>query len=95
MEQKINKPEFPEQNEPAKMHGTTDDSGMKEKYIRDSGKIEDMPGQKKREEDKKAADAKRSDKSESTHLTDTSGEEKKEDYINTDERKRDLDRRGL
>ena len=94
MEQKINKPEFPEQNQPAKMHGTTDDSGQKEKYIRDSGKIEDLPGREKQDQ-KKTADAKRSDKSESTHLTDTSGEEKKEDYINTDERKRDLDKRGL
>jgi hypothetical protein len=38
---------------------------------------------------------KKSDKNESTHLTDRSGEEKREDYINTDERKRDLDKRGL
>ena len=38
---------------------------------------------------------KKSDKNESAHLTDRSGEEKREDYINTDERKRDLDKRGL
>ena len=38
---------------------------------------------------------KKTDKNESTHLTDRSGEERKEDYINTDERKRDLDKRGL
>lgn len=76
------------------MHGTTDDRAQKEKYIRDSGKIEDLPGQEKQDQ-KKTADVKHSDKSESTHLTDTSGEEKKEDYINTDERKRDLDKRGL
>lgn len=91
MEQQINNPRFPEQNEPNKLHGTTDETGQKEKYIRDSGKIEDMPKQ----EDVKKAEKKHGDKAESAHLTDRSGEEKKEDYINTDERKKDLDKRGL
>jgi len=41
-----NKSHFPEQSEPLKVHGTHDDeSKMKEKYLRDSGKIEDMPAQ--------------------------------------------------
>jgi len=44
---------------------------------------------------KMSSDVKKSDKIESAHLTDRSGEEEKEDYINTDERKRDLDKRGL
>lgn len=44
---------------------------------------------------KKDKQVKKPDKNESTHLTDRSGEERKEDYINTDERKRDLDKRGL
>jgi len=87
-----NNPRFPEQDQPDKIHGTNDESGQKEKYIRDSGKIEDYPSQEKIS--KKDTDIK-SDKHESTHLTDRSGEEKKEDYINTDERKRDLDKRGL
>lgn len=84
---------FPEQDEPQKVHGTTDESGQKEKYIRDSGKIEDLPSQD--DMPKMSPTAKKSDKNESSHLTDRSGEEKKEDYINTDERKNDLDRRGL
>jgi hypothetical protein len=87
-----NKPRFPEQDQPDKIHGTHDDSAQKEKYIRDSGKIEDLPSQ---DELSKMNNPKKSDKNESTHLTDRSGEEKREDYINTDERKRDLDKRGL
>ena len=86
-----NNPRFPEQDEPYKIHGTTDESGKKEKYIRDSGKIEDLP----EETPKMSSNVKKSDKNESSHLTDRSGEERKEDYINTDERKRDLDKRGL
>lgn len=84
---------FPEQDQPEKLHGTSDDSAQKEKYIRDSGKIEDLPSQD--ELAKMKADPKSTEKNESTHLTDRSGEEKKEDYINTDERKKDLDTRGL
>jgi hypothetical protein len=82
-----NKQHFPQQDEPNKIHG--DEDAQKEKYIRDSGKIEDLP------EPASNAKGKKSDKSESSHLTDRSGEERKEDYINTDERKRDLDGRGL
>lgn len=86
-----NNPRFPQQDQPDKIHGTTDESEHKEKYIRDSGKIEDYP----EETPKMDTKVKKSDKNESSHLTDRSGEERKEDYINTDERKRDLDRRGL
>lgn len=93
MDQSINNPRFPEQDEPNKVHGTSDDDAMKEKYLRDSGKIEDYPAQS--DMPKMDTGVKKQDKNESTHLTDRSGEEKKEDYINTDERKRDLDRRGL
>ena len=88
-----NNPRFPQQDEPDKIHGTTDESGQKEKYIRDSGKIEDLPSQDQMTN--KGTNVKKSDKNESSHLTDRSGEEEKEDYINTDERKRDLDKRGL
>jgi len=88
-----NSSRFPEQDEPNKVHGTNDDSEMKEKYLRDSGKIEDYPSQD--EMPKMNVDSKQKNKNESSHLTDRSGEEKKEDYINTDERKKDLDRRGL
>ena len=84
-----NNPRFPQQDQPEKIHG--DEDAMKEKYIRDSGKIEDLPEQTT----KMGTTEKKSDKNESTHLTDRSGEERKEDYINTDERKRDLDKRGL
>jgi len=82
---------FPQQDQPDKISGTTDEKLQKEKYLRDAGKIEDYPEQPA----KMDANEKRSDKNESTHLTDRSGEERKEDYINTDERKRDLDKRGL
>ena len=86
-----NNPRFPQQDQPDKIHG--DEDARKEKYIRDSGKIEDIPSQ---DEISMMSDkSKKSDKNESSHLTDRSGEERKEDYINTDERKRDLDRRGL
>ena len=84
-----NNPRFPQQDQPDKIHG--DEDARKEKYIRDSGKIEDYP----EEMPKMGTNVKKSDKNESTHLTDRSGEERKEDYINTDERKRDLDKRGL
>src|ERR671912_891542 len=52
----------------------------KEKYIRDTANIEDVRGTggEPVEENSK-------------HLTDVSGEEKDEEYINTDERKKDLD----
>lgn len=69
-----NKSRFPEQDQPEKKHGTTDESGQPPKMN---------------------TDVKKKDKNESAYLTDRSGEEEKEDYINTDERKRDLDRRGL
>lgn len=93
MEQQTNNPRFPEQTEPTKLHGTTDESGQKEKYIRDSGKIEDLP--ESRETPKMKSEPASGVADESAYLTDRSGEEKKEDYINTDERKRDLDKRGL
>src|SRR5688500_2676012 len=83
-----NQPSFPEQDHPSKLHGTHDDSAMKEKYIRDSGKIEDIPDGTNTPKMNAAED-------ESTHLTDRSGEEEKEDYINTDERKNDVVKRGL
>lgn len=86
-----NNPRFPQQDEPNKVHG--DEDAMKEKYLRDSGKIEDYPDQEQMP--KMNTGTNKQEKNESTHLTDRSGEEKKEDYINTDERKRDLDRRGL
>ena len=89
MEQKNQR--FPEQDQPDKIHGTTDEDAQKEKYIRDAGKIEDYP----EETPKMDAGVKKPGKNESTHLTDRSGEERKEDYINTDERKKDLDKRGL
>ena len=89
MEQKNQR--FPEQDQPDKIHGITDEDAQKEKYIRDAGKIEDYP----EETPKMDAGVKKPEKNESTHLTDRSGEERKEDYINTDERKRDLDKRGL
>ena len=84
-----NNPRFPQQDQPEKIHG--DEDAMKEKYIRDAGKIEDLPEQNS----KMNTNVKKTDKNESSHLTDRSGEERKEDYINTDERKRDLDRRDL
>jgi len=52
----------------------------KEKYIRDSGNIEDVRGNGGEPVDEN-----------SRHLTDQSGEEKDEEYINTEERKKDLD----
>ena len=84
-----NQSSFPEQDHPSKLHGTHDDTAMKEKYLRDSGKIEDIPdgpgtAKMNADVDDKSAD-----------LTDRSGEEEKEDYINTDERKKDIIRRGL
>ena len=87
MEQERNNPRFPEQPESAKIHGTSDDEKGKEKYIRDSGKIEDYPDQDQVAKMKSEP----SGKSASNPLTDVTGEEKKEDYINTDERKKDLD----
>ena len=86
-----NNPRFPQQDQPDKIHGDPEESAQKEKYIRDSGKIEDYPEETAKMDTK----VKKSDKNESSHLTDRSGEERKEDYINTDERKRDLDKRGL
>ena len=88
-----NNPRFPQQDQPDKIHGTTDESGQKEKYLRDAGKIEDLPEQD--QTPKMSTNVKDTGRNESSHLTDRSGEERKEDYINTDERKRDLDKRGL
>ncbi|HUQ64822.1 MAG TPA: hypothetical protein VM101_01620, partial [Flavitalea sp.] len=65
----------------------------KEKYLRNSGKIEGLPSQN--ELSKIGRSLNETDKNDSSHLTDRSGEEEKEDYINTDERKRDLDKRGF
>lgn len=93
MEQPNNNPRFPEQNEPNKIHGTTENAEQKEKYIRDSGKIEDLPEDEA--VSKMNTEKNKTEKSKSEPLTDASGEEKKEDYINTDERKKDLDKRGL
>jgi hypothetical protein len=84
---------FPEQSQPEKLHGTTDHADQKEKYIRDAGKIEDLP--ENNDVAKMKSRPSKNDKNESAHLTDRSGEEEKEDYINTDERKRDLNQRGL
>lgn len=81
---------FPEQNEPSKLHGTHDDSGQKERYIRDSGKIEDIP-----ELDTPKMKAENKEEEDAIPLTDRSGEEKKEEYINTDERQNDLNRRNI
>ena len=52
----------------------------KEKYIRDSANIEDVRGNGGEPVEEN-----------SRHLTDQSGEEKDEEYINTEERKKDLD----
>jgi len=93
MDQTPDNTRFPEQDEPSKLHGTSDDAAKKEKYIRDGGKIEDYPDEEKATP-KMSSDTS-NEKSESTFLTDESGEEEKEDYINTDERKRDLEKRGL
>ena len=92
MEKKTNNPGLQEQNQPNKLHGVPDETSQKEKYIRDSGKIEDLPDDT--DISKMKAEKLPDSKSESADLTDSSGEEKKEDYINTDERKRDLERRG-
>lgn len=89
MEQERNDPRFPEQPESAKIHGTSDDDNKKEKYIRDGGKIEDYPSQ----DEVAKMKSEPSPKNESADLTDVTGEEKKEDYINTDERKKDLEGR--
>ena len=83
---------YPQQDESEKIHGTPENDMQREKYIRDSGKIEDLPSQ---DELAKMKAEPKQQKNESSHLTDRSGEEKKEDYINTDERKKDLDNRGL
>ena len=40
-----NKNRLTEQDESEKIHGTNDDSKQKEKYLRDAGKIEDLPSQ--------------------------------------------------
>lgn len=89
MEQERNDPRFPEQPGSRKIHGESDDEdSKKEKYIRDGGKIEDYPSQ----DDVAKMKSEPSGKNESP-LTDVSGEEKREDYINTDERKKDLDGR--
>lgn len=77
--EKSQNPRFPEQKASEKLHGTPDPADRKENNVRDEGKIEMNS---------------KPDKNESTHLTDISGEEKKEDYINTDERKMDIDKRN-
>jgi hypothetical protein len=82
---------FPEQSEPNKFHGTSDESNEKEKYMRDSGKIEDYP--ENHGTPKTTSDIPKDEKKESAHLKDRSGEEKDEDYINTDERLKDLQRK--
>ncbi len=90
MEHIPNDQAFPQQNEPAKHHGTHDENAGKEKYIRDSGNIEDIPSGISETPKMNAAE----NEDESSYLTDQSGEEKREDYINTDERKNDLNRKG-
>jgi hypothetical protein len=52
----------------------------REKYIRDTANIEDVRGNGGEPVDEN-----------SRHLTDQSGEEKDEEYINTEERKKDID----
>ena len=54
----------------------------KEKYLREIANIEDVPDGPPVEES-------------SIDLTDESGEEKKEEYINTDERKKDIEQTRL
>ena len=91
-------PRFPRQSEPEKLHGTAGESAQKEKFLRDGGKIEDYPESERDNVAKMTPDPKserNKDRNESSHLTDISGEEKKEDYINTDERMNDLKKRGL
>lgn len=82
---------FPEQNESSKLHGTNDESGQKEKYIRDSGKIEDLPSTG----EVAKMNSVEGDELNEGRLTDRSGEEENEDYINTDERKNDLNKRKI
>lgn len=93
MEQEKNNPRFPEGSGPSKYHGEQD----RERYLREGGKIEDYPEDPVEPVGLRpgAGPADLEDDDDSSHLTDISGEEKKEDYINTDERKRDLNSRGL
>ncbi len=96
---------FPQQEEPVKHHGLhgseadrdysgSDASSLntsvdreaeeragKEKYLRDIAKPEDAPGNGGEPVDEN-----------SVRFTDKSGEEKKEEYINTEERKADIER---
>jgi hypothetical protein len=64
--------------------------GRKEKYLDEVANIEDLPG----DEDvfpHRTNEGAPSDTN-TSHLTDNSGEEKNEEYINTDERQRDLNK---
>lgn len=63
---------FPEQDEPEKIAGTTDENKQKEKYIRDSGKIEDLPSEDELVTMK--AEPKSADNTESSPLADRNGE---------------------
>lgn len=87
-------PRYPEQQGPDKIHGDAENAAQKEKYLRDAGKIEDYPeDEPQREAERKRVHTVNPDDAELSDLTDQSGEEKKEDYINTDERKRDMTRK--
>ncbi len=91
-------PRYPEQQGPDKIHGDpersakAENTAQKEKYLRDAGKIEDYP-ENERDQEGQRVHTVNPDDAELSDLTDQSGEEKKEDYINTDERKRDLTRK--
>lgn len=93
-------PGYPEQHGPDKIHGDpehnakAENAAQKEKYLRDAGKIEDYPeNERERDQERQRVHTVNPDDAELSDLTDQSGEEKKEDYINTDERKRDLTRK--
>ncbi len=89
-----NNPRYPEQQGPEKIHGDADNAAKKEKYLREGGKIEDYPeNERQPADDQKRQPAANPDDADLSGLTDQTGEEKKEDYINTDERKRDMTRK--
>jgi len=87
-------PSYPEQEGPDKIHGDAGKTAKKEKYLRDAGKIEDFPEDDRQPDQyNERQQTANPDNDDLSNLTDLSGEEKKEDYINTDERKRDMTRK--
>src|SRR5689334_19579929 len=67
-------------NDEHELLNDNDTQAGKEKYIRDTANIEDVRGTGGEPVEEN-----------SRHLTDQSGEEEDEEYINTEERKKDLD----